>query len=47
METEIFMTNLLLVGVIFAQLHVYWQVKDITPKKRKYKHTAKFLNKNK
>jgi len=42
---ETFITQLLLVAIVFAQLLVYWQVKDLTPKKRKYRHTSKFLNK--
>jgi len=41
------MTQLLLVAIIFSLLLIYVQVKDLTPKKRKYRHTQKFLNKNK
>lgn len=44
---ETFISQLLQVATIFSVLLVYWQVKDLTEKKRKYKHTAKFLNKNK
>ncbi len=41
------MTQFLLVAQIFCLLLIFWQVKDLTPKKRKYRHTQKFLTKNK
>lgn len=44
---DIFISQLLQVATIFSVLLVYWQVKDLVPKKRKYRHTQKFLTKNK
>ncbi len=44
---DIFISQLLQVATIFSVLLVYWQVKDLAPKKRKYRHTQKFLTKNK
>jgi len=41
------MTQFLLVAIIFSLLLIYVQVKELAPKKRKYRHTQKFLNKNK
>ncbi len=40
---DTYMTQLLLVAIIFSLLLVYWQVKDLTPKKRKYRHTKSYL----
>jgi len=41
------LTQFLLVAIIFSLLLIYVQVKELAPKKRKYRHTQKFLTKNK
>jgi len=37
------LTQFLLVAQIFCLLLIFWQVKELAPKKRKYRHTAEYL----
>lgn len=38
-----YISQLLQVATIFSVLLVYWQVKELAPKKRKYRHTKSYL----
>lgn len=38
---DTFLTQLLLVAIIFSLLLIYWEVNK--PKKRKYRHTKSYL----